>query len=70
MMPNTKQLPHQTDKNSQRRCSIKKVVLENFAIFTGKHLYWNVFLIKLPAISPATLLERYPNKGIFLLRNF
>ena len=27
--------------SSHRRCSIKKSVLKNFAIFTGKHLCWN-----------------------------
>ena len=26
-------------------------VLENFAIFTGKHLYWSLFLIKLQACN-------------------
>ena len=28
-------------KSSQRRCSIKKVFLKDFAIFTGKHLCWS-----------------------------
>ena len=32
-----------------RRCSVKKVVLKNFADFTGKHLCWSLFLIKLYA---------------------
>ena len=36
-------------KSSHRRCYIKKVVLRNFAIFTGKHLCWSLFLIKLKA---------------------
>ena len=47
-------------KRSRRRCSIKKAVLKNFAIFTGKHL---CRLIK---------LKRHFNKGVFLwiLRNF
>ena len=26
-----------------RRCSIKKAVLEEFAIFIGKHLCWSLF---------------------------
>ena len=34
-------------RSSHRRCSIKKAVLKNFAIFTGKHLRWSFFLIKL-----------------------
>ena len=29
-----------------RRCSIKKTLLKNFAIFTGKHLCWSLFLNK------------------------
>ena len=38
-----------------RRCS--KGVLKNFAIFTGKYLYWSLFL-KLQAFRHATLLKR------------
>ena len=34
-------------KSSHRRCYIKNHVLRNFAIFTGKHLCWSLFLIKL-----------------------
>ena len=45
-----------------------KGVLKNFAIFTGKHLYWNLFLIKLHAWRPATLLKRDSNTDFFLLR--
>ena len=30
-------------KRSQQGCSIQKVVLKNFAIFTGKHLCWCLF---------------------------
>ena len=33
-------------RSSHRRCSVKKGVLKYFAIFTGKHLRWNLFLIK------------------------
>ena len=33
--------------SSHQSCSIKKAVLNNFAIFTGKHLCWSLFLIKL-----------------------
>ena len=36
-------------RNSHRRCSRKKAILKNFAIFTKKHLCWNLFLIKLQA---------------------
>ena len=34
-------------RSSHQRCSIKKAVLKNFAIFTGIHLCWSLFLIKL-----------------------
>ena len=68
-MSNTEQLLHQTD-NSHQRCSIKKAVLKNFAIFTVKQLRWSLFLITLPAFRPATLLERDSNTGAFLLGNF
>ena len=36
----------------------KIVVLKNFAIFTGKYLCWSLFIIKLQAWSPVTLLKR------------
>ena len=36
--------------------------LKNFAIFTGKHLCWSLFLIKL---RPAILLKRDFNTGVF-----
>ena len=35
-------------RSNHQRCSIKKVILKNFAIFTGRHLCWSLFLIKLP----------------------
>ena len=34
-------------RSNHQRCSIKKVVLKNFAVFTGKHRGWGLFLIKL-----------------------
>ena len=36
-------------KSSHRMCSMKKAIFKNFAIFTGKHLFWSLFLIKLHA---------------------
>ena len=55
-----------------RRCSIKKTALKNFEIFTEKHLSWSLFLIKMQAFRPSTLLNRDCNAGIFLiiLKNF
>ena len=37
---------------------LQKAVLKSFAIFTGKQLCWSLFLIKLQAFSPASLLQR------------
>ena len=35
-------------------------------IFSGKHLCWSLFLIKLWAVSSATLLKRHSNTGVLL----
>ena len=45
---------------------------KNFANFTGKHLCWSLFLIKLQDFRAETLLKRDSNTGVFLwnLRNF
>ena len=58
-----KQLPEMFCKNG---------ALKNFAIFTGKHQCWSLFLIKLQAFMPATLLKRDSITIVFLriLRNF
>ena len=56
-----------------RRCSTtRKPILKNFAIFTGKHLCWSLFLSKLQAVRPAILSNTNYNTGIFLWmwRNF
>ena len=45
--------------------SINKVVYKNFATFTGKHLCWNFFLIKLQDFKAATLLTKDSNTGFF-----
>ena len=38
----------------------------NIAIFTGKHLGWSLFLIKLEAFGSVTLIKRGSNTGVFL----
>ena len=48
-------------------------VLKNFANFAGKHPPWNLFLIKLKALSPVTLFKKdfntcFPVKFVKLLR--
>ena len=45
---------------------MKEAVLKDFAIFTGKHLCWSLFLIKLLAFRGATLLKGDSNTGVFL----
>ena len=53
-------------RSSHWRCSINKAVLKNFVIFIEKHLCWSLFLPKLQALRPATLLEKDSNTGVFL----
>ena len=48
----------ETGNNCQKQPPVafyKKVVLKNFAIFTGKHLRWGFFLTKLQAFRLPTL---------------
>ena len=52
-------------RSSHQRCSIEKAVLKNFAIFTGKHLHWSLFLIELQVWGPATVLKETPAKVFF-----
>ena len=33
-------------RSNHQRCSLRKAVLERFTAFTGKQLYWSLFLIK------------------------
>ena len=40
-------------------------VLKNFAMFTGKHLRWSLFLINMQAWRPETLLKKDSNIGFF-----
>ena len=50
-----RKIKHFSNRSSQRMCSVKKGVVKNFAIFIGKHLYWNLLLIKLQAFRPQIL---------------
>ena len=47
-------------------CFLKKVVLKNFANFTGKHVRWSPFLIKRHDFWFATLLKRDSDTDVFL----
>ena len=50
-------MPTRSVSKSQRRCSLKKSVLINYAKFTGKHLCQSLFLNKVAGLSPLTLLN-------------
>ena len=52
-------------RSSSSQMFFKLVALKDFAIFTGKHLCWSLFLIKLQAWRPATLLKRDSDTGAF-----
>ena len=55
-------------RSSHSQMFFKIVVLENSAIFTGKHLCWSLFVIKLQAWRPATLLALYQADFFELLK--
>ena len=50
--------------SNHQRCSFKKAVPKNSAIFTGKHLCWSLFFNKIAGLQ--TLLKGGCNKGGFL----
>ena len=52
-------------RSSYRRCSIKEAVFEKFPIFTGKHLCWNLFLIKLQPSGLQLYSKEAPTQVFF-----
>ena len=56
----------ETNRSSLLQMFFKIGVLKNFSNFIGKHQCWSIFLTKLQAWRPATLLKRDPNTGVFL----
>ena len=62
----TELLAQAATRISRSEIYFKLGVLENFTTFTGKHLCWNLFWIKLQALTPATLLKRDFNTGVSL----
>ena len=50
-----------TLRSTRSQIFFKIGILKNFSIFTGKHRCESLFLIKLQAWKPATLLKRVPN---------
>ena len=61
-----------SEKYNEQNVFHKKVVLENFAIFTGKYLCWNIFFNRNAGLQACTLLKRDSNTDSFLriLKNF
>ena len=59
-------------RRSHRRCFVTKVVLRNFAKFTGKSLCQSLFLNKVADLTPETLLKKrlrhrcFPEVGNFI----
>ena len=49
-------------RSSHRRYSVKKVVLKNVADFTGQHLCWSLFLIKLQALKAYHFMRETPRQ--------
>ena len=52
-------------RSSRLQMIFKIDVLKDFAIFTGKHLCWSLFLIMLQVLRSATLSERDSITGVY-----
>ena len=52
-------------RSSHPEMICEKDVLKYFAKFTGKHLRWSLFLIKLQTLVLATLNKKDSNTGVF-----
>ena len=66
------QISNMSLKSIYPRCSVKKFVFKNSAIFIEKYLFWSLSLISLQTYKPATSLQKDSNTNFFLwiLRNF
>ena len=53
-------------RSNRSQMFFKIGALKNFTNFTGKHPCWSLFLTKLQALWPATLLKRDSNTSVFL----
>ena len=45
-------------RSSHPRCSIRKAVLKNFAIFTGKHLCWSLCFNKVVYLQTCNFIKK------------
>ena len=53
-------------RSSRSQMFFKIGILKHFANFTGKHLCWSFFLMKLQALRPANLLKTDSNTDVLL----
>ena len=56
--------PLEKSKSSRSQIIFEISSIKNFAIFTEKHLFWGLFLIKLQVFRPATFLKRDSNTSV------
>ena len=49
-----------------KRCSIKKTLLKNFAMFTGKHLCWNLCFNKNAGLQTCNFIKKRLQHRCFL----
>ena len=54
---NLQQQMHGISRSSRPEVFCKKAAVKTYAKFTGKHLYWSLFLIKLQAFRPTSVNE-------------
>ena len=52
---NLQQQMHGISRSSRPEVFCKKAAVKSYAKFTGKHLYWSLFLIKLQAFRPTSV---------------
>ena len=57
---------HDIIRSSRSQMFLKIGALKKFTTFTGEHLCWTLFLIKLLSFSPATLFKRDSQTVVFL----
>ena len=53
-------------RSSRAQIFFKIGVLKTFANFTGKHMCWSLFLIKLQGLQAYNFIKIDPNTGVFL----
>ena len=63
MQPSTHWVEHLLEAATEVFC--KKAILKNFAIFTGKHLCYRLFLKQFQPRRPATILKETPTQVFF-----